>query len=73
MEYGCIAEKLGHSFSKDIHNRLFDYKYELCEISKDSFDKFMTEKNFKAINVTIPYKESVIKYLDFISCFILPY
>ncbi len=67
MEYGCIAEKLGHSFSKDIHNRLFDYKYELCEISKDSFDKFMTEKNFKAINVTIPYKESVIKYLDFIS------
>ena len=25
MEYGCIGEKLGHSFSKEVHNRLFDY------------------------------------------------
>ncbi len=67
MIYGCIAEKLGHSFSKDIHNRLFDYSYELCEVPKDELDVFMHKKDFKAINVTIPYKESVIPYLDWIS------
>ena len=67
MTYGCIAEKLGHSFSKVIHNRLFDYDYELREIKKEDLGDFMLEKNFKAINVTIPYKESVIPYLDEIS------
>lgn len=67
MIYGCIAEKLGHSFSKDIHNRLFDYSYELREVPKDELDAFMRAKDFKAINVTIPYKQSVIPYLDHVS------
>lgn len=67
MKYGCIAEKLSHSFSKDIHNRLFDYSYELCEVAKEDLDRFMREKDFLAINVTIPYKEAVIPYLDEIS------
>lgn len=67
MIYGCIAEKLGHSFSKDIHNRLFDYSYELMEVPKNALDEFMQKKDFKAINVTIPYKESVIPYLDYVS------
>ena len=67
MFYGCIAEKLGHSFSKDIHNRLFDYSYELREVPKDELDAFMRAKDFKAINVTIPYKQSVIPYLDHVS------
>ncbi len=64
MEYGCIGEKLGHSFSSQIHGLLADYKYELCEIERDKLDAFMTERNFKAINVTIPYKEAVIRYLS---------
>ncbi len=67
MMYGCIAEKLGHSFSKEIHNRLFDYKYELKELPKEELDAFMRKKEFRAINVTIPYKESVIPYLDWMS------
>lgn len=67
MDYGCIGEKLGHSFSAEIHPQLFDYKYELCEIPRDGIDKFMTDRNFKAINVTIPYKQTVIPYLDEIS------
>ena len=33
MQYGCIGEKLGHSFSKVIHNELADYTYELKELS----------------------------------------
>ena len=67
MNYGCIAEKLGHSFSKDIHNMLSDYNYELKELSPDELVDFMKTKDFKAINVTIPYKEAVIPYLDEIS------
>ena len=67
MEYGCIGEKLGHSFSKEIHNALADYQYELKELAKDEVALFMTEHDFKAINVTIPYKQTVIPFLDFIA------
>lgn len=66
MEYGCIAERLGHSFSKEIHNAIASYQYELCEVAKDELDTFMTKREFKAINVTIPYKEAVIPYLSYI-------
>ena len=66
MNYGLIGEKLGHSFSKDVHARLFDYTYEPREIAREDFDAFMKSKDFKAINVTIPYKQMVIPHLDFI-------
>ena len=64
MEYGLLGEKLSHSFSKDIHNLIGDYKYELKEIAKEDVDAFMKAHDFKAINVTIPYKQTVIPYLD---------
>ena len=41
MLYGCIGEKLGHSFSKEIHNMIGAYAYELKEIPSDSLDDFM--------------------------------
>ena len=66
MKYGLIGEKLGHSFSKEIHELLGRYKYELKEISKDKIHDFLIEKDFLSINVTIPYKETVIPYLDYI-------
>ena len=66
MLYCLIGEKLGHSFSKEIHEMLGKYKYELKEIAKDKIDEFMKEKDFLAINVTIPYKETVIPYLDYV-------
>lgn len=66
MEYGLIGEKLGHSYSKEIHNLIGNYEYELKEISKTNLEVFMTEKKFKGINVTIPYKQSVIPFLDYI-------
>lgn len=62
--YGLIGEKLEHSFSKEIHEQLADYEYNLIELSKEEFPQFMTEKSFSGINVTIPYKEAVIPYLD---------
>ncbi len=67
MEYGCIGEHLGHSFSKEIHNALADYKYELCELEPTALSAFFEDRKFNAINVTIPYKRDVIKYLDWIS------
>ncbi|MBR5783398.1 MAG: shikimate dehydrogenase [Clostridia bacterium] len=67
MEYGCIGEKLSHSFSKEIHGALTDYIYELCELSPEALGIFLQAREFKAINVTIPYKQTVIPYLDVIS------
>ena len=64
MTYGCIAEHLGHSFSALIHARLADYHYELCELTPCEVDGFMRAREFRAINVTIPYKQTVIPYLD---------
>ena len=63
MNYGCIGERLGHSFSKEIHNLIYGYEYELCEVRREELDTFMTKPNFCAINVTIPYKEAVIPYM----------
>ena len=67
MEYGLIGEHLPHSFSKEIHEQLADYTYDLHELRPDELDGFMKAKDFKAINVTIPYKRDVIPYLDEIS------
>lgn len=67
MNYGCIGEHLSHSFSRDIHGKLDDYDYILKEIPPAELDAFMRRRDFKAINVTIPYKQAVIPYLDHIS------
>ena len=67
MEYGLIGEKLGHSFSKEIHEKIENYTYTICEIKKEDIGAFMLKKDFKAINVTIPYKQTVMPYLDYIS------
>ncbi len=64
MEYGLIGMPLGHSFSKEIHESLGFYAYELREVPAQDFDAFMRARDFRAINVTIPYKQDVIPYLD---------
>ena len=66
MEYGLIGEKLGHSFSKEIHNQIGNYDYVLKEIPREELVSFIKGKDFKGINVTIPYKSDVIPYLDFV-------
>ncbi len=66
-KYGCIGKKLTHSFSKEIHAKLADYNYELIELSEEEIPPFFEKKDFEAINVTIPYKETVIPYLDSVS------
>ena len=64
MEYGLIGEKLPHSFSKEIHEKLAGYDYQLKELTPAQLPGFLQKRDFKGINVTIPYKQTVIPYLD---------
>lgn len=66
MQYGLIGQKLGHSFSKEIHEMLKSNPYTLTELEPEELDAFFKAKNFSAINVTIPYKTTVIPYLSHI-------
>jgi len=67
MHCGLIGEHLTHSYSCEIHAMLADYEYKLIELIPTELDTFMRRKSFDAINVTIPYKQAVIPYLDEIS------
>lgn len=63
--YGLLGKTLKYSFSKPIHEKIAHKKYELIEL--ESIDSFMKDKSFKGINVTIPYKQAVIPYVDNLS------
>ena len=67
IEYGLLGAKLGHSYSKPIHNLLADYSYELYAITPEELKTLMESRSFKGLNVTIPYKKDVLPYLDEIS------
>lgn len=64
---GLLGEKLGHSFSPQIHAMLADYSYRLFEVAPDRLAEFMANDSLDAFNVTIPYKKAVIPYLDELS------
>ena len=61
---GLIGEKLGHSFSREIHQRLGGYDYLLQELTPAQLPAFLEKRDFRGINVTIPYKQTVIPLLD---------
>ncbi len=61
--YGLIGGRLGHSYSKIIHEKIAGYTYDLIPLSSEEFTPFMESADFEAINVTIPYKRQVIPYL----------
>ena len=65
--FGLIGEKLGHSWSPPIHEALGGYAYRLIELRLEEVGPFLREKAFRGINVTIPYKQTVIPYLDELS------
>lgn len=67
IKYGLVGERLSHSFSPEIHKALGGYEYGLIEISKEEVASFFKKREFSAVNVTIPYKETVIPLLDEIS------
>lgn len=62
--YGLIGRKLSHSYSPQIHSFLGDYEYNIYEMEIDEVGAFLEKREFDAINVTIPYKKTVMRYLD---------
>ena len=66
MKYGLIGNPLAHSWSPEIHQFLIGESYQLRPLKENELDDFFQERNFEGINVTIPYKKTVIPYLDFI-------
>lgn len=62
--YGLLGAKLKHSFSREIHKAIGGYDYDLIELTESGLRDFLTRKEFSAVNVTIPYKKTVIPYLD---------
>ena len=64
MEYGLLGEKLGHSFSPQLHSALADYDYQLYPTSPEAVEELFRRREFKGLNVTIPYKQTVIPLCD---------
>ena len=67
MVCGLIGKTLAHSFSPPIHACLSDYSYSLFEMREEDVGGFLKRGEFDAINVTIPYKKTVMPFLDEIS------
>ncbi len=67
MKYALIGEKLGHSFSKPIHEMFGNAEYGIVEIPRDKLEDFILNSDYKGLNVTIPYKKDVMKYCDSLS------
>ena len=67
MEYGLLGQSLGHSYSPMIHSYFGDYSYSLFEKDPEELDVFFAQGDFKGLNVTIPYKKEVIRYVSALS------
>ena len=65
--FALIGEHLSHSYSPMIHSKFGDYEYELCEVSEGDLQDLLKSEKYDGFNVTIPYKEKIIKYCDEIS------
>ncbi|MGN0660983.1 MAG: shikimate kinase, partial [Oscillospiraceae bacterium] len=60
--FGLLGEKLGHSYSPLIHSCLGDYEYRLYEKAPDEVADFLVNGDFDGLNVTVPYKKTVIPF-----------
>ena len=69
LRTGLLGEKLSHSFSPQIHRALVGdrYTYELFERAPEAVEGFIKGDEWDALNVTIPYKQVVMPYLDIIT------
>ena len=66
MKYCLLGEKLGHSYSKIIHTKL-GLDYSLVELNSEELKTFLNAPEYDGFNVTIPYKKTVIPYMQKIS------
>lgn len=61
--YGLLGQSLSHSASPVLHRMLGDYAYTLFEKTPEELADFLTRGSFRGLNVTIPYKKTVLPYL----------
>lgn len=66
-KYGLIGKTLVHSYSKEIHEALGRYQYQLFSLAEDEMPDFINARDFRGLNVTIPYKKDVIPLCDEVS------
>ena len=71
---GLIGKSLNHSFSKDYFEKkikekeILDFSYDLYEISSiNKIKKLIQENNLIGLNVTYPYKEDIIQYVNYLN------
>ena len=74
MKFGLIGRNISYSFSKKYFEQKFhqlsllDYSYDLFDIQQiEEIEKIFSIDNLRGLNVTIPYKEQVIPFLDELS------
>ena len=67
MNCGLLGRKLGHSYSPQIHAMLGDYTYTLFEKEPEKVEDFLRSGPFTGLNVTIPYKKTVLPFCDVLS------
>lgn len=65
--YGLLGRSLGHSYSPKIHALLGAYEYRLFEVEPEDVKEFVLHGRYDGINVTIPYKETVMPLCDELS------
>lgn len=70
--FGLLGRKLGYSFSPDIHRQIGEaagrtYDYVLFEKEPEELEAFIKGGEWEGLNVTVPYKEDVIPFLDKLS------
>jgi len=64
MKLGLIGDPLGHSWSPEIHAFLIGADYQKWTVPKEELQQFLERRSFDGINVTIPHKQAVMRYLD---------
>ena len=64
MDYALIGEHLDHSYSPEVHALLRGYAYGLAPMPPEALPEFFRRRDFRGLNVTIPYKQAVIPFCD---------
>lgn len=64
-EYGLVGRQLGHSYSPLIHAR-FGYPYSLQEVAPEDLEAWVKARQWAGYNVTMPYKQTILPFLDYI-------
>ncbi len=67
LKCGLLGKKLGHSRSPELHRQLGDYEYLLFEKQEEELEAFLLHGDWDGLNVTIPYKKTVLPFVTELS------